>query len=287
MAYLIPLLFLPLLFVSFYRFADWGECSFRRVMARREEEILSLLDDQLLFLSRRDVTLVQTGSTLLFFTLFTLISSGQSLPLFLVFSASGGLAGFIFPLLAVRFWIGLRKRKIERQIPDFLKFLSGAVKAGASVSEAIRQGARELPSPLSNELELMRKNIRMGKSFEEALLLFRERVNLEEVRLVVSALVLSNMAGGALTGTLERLEKTLEERQRIRGKVAALTAQGKMQGWIVGAIPLILGGFLSLFDPGLMAPFWTTLPGAIALLSVLFLEAAGFYMIRKIVREEA
>lgn len=286
MVYFIPLFFLPLFFISLYLFADWGDISFRRVMARREREILSLLDDQLLFLNRKDVYRIQTGSTLLFFILFMLVSFGQRLPLLLLFSAAGGLTGFILPLFAVRIWIGLRKRKIERQIPDFLTFLSGAVRSGASVPEAIRLGARELPPPLSQELELIRKNIRMGKSFEEALGLFRERANLEEVRLLVSALVLSNMAGGALTVTLDRLEKTLEERARIRGKVASLTAQGKMQGWIVGAIPLLLGGFLSLLDPGLMAPFWTTLPGVVALLSVLFLEAAGFYMIRKIVRED-
>lgn len=244
---------------------------------------LSSLDEQFLFWTPRQADLLHLISTAGGLILGGLFFSGIDWRWFILALFISGFLGYQIPHRIISLLSSKRMEEIERQIPDFLKMMSGALRAGLSLPEAVNQAVKELPPPLSQELGLVLKKLRMGESFEESFKFLERRVKVDEMSLVVSAIILSNEAGGSLTPLFDRLENTLAERKRIKAKIAALTAQGKIQGWVVGALPLFLGFILFLIDPGLMTPFWTTLPGGIGLGLILILEAAGFLLIKKIV----
>lgn len=246
-------------------------------------QTLSSLDEQFLFLTPKQAALLHFFSTSAVLILGGFLLSGLEWRWFVAGLLFFGFLGYQIPHRIISLLSKKRVEKIERQIPDFLKMMAGSLRAGLSLSEAVSQAVRELPPPLSQELGLVLKKIRMGESFEESFKFLERRLKIEEMSLVVSAIILSNEAGGSLTPVFDRLENTLVERKRIKAKVDALTAQGKMQGWVVGTLPFFLGSILFLIDPGLIEPFWTTLPGGIGLAAILMLEIAGFLLIKKIV----
>ena len=244
---------------------------------------LSSLDEQFLFWTPRQADILHLFSTAGGLILGGFLLSGLSWSWMIPGILLSGFLGYQIPQAIISLLSKKRVEEIERQIPDFLNMMSGSLRAGLSLSEAVSQGVRELPPPISQELGLVMKKLRMGESFEESFKFLERRLKIEEMSLVVSAIILSNEAGGSLTPLFERLENTLVERKRIKAKVAALTAQGKMQGWVVGLLPFFLGLVLFLIDPALITPFWTTLSGAIGLAVILLLEIAGFLLIKKIV----
>ncbi|MBI1820720.1 MAG: type II secretion system F family protein [Nitrospirae bacterium] len=250
-------------------------------------ETVSSLDEQFLFLTESQAAVIYTLSTIGFLFLGFFLGVSLSWRAGLLGALFFGIGGYHLPKKVIRAISQKRLKEIERQIPDFLKMILGALRAGLSVSEAMKKAVQEIPPPLSQELGLVLKKIKMGESFEESFKYLDRRLNLEEISLVVSAIILSNEAGGSLTSVLERLERTIEERKRLKGKIDALTAQGKMQGWVVGCLPFLLGVVLFLIDPGLMTPFWTSLSGGIGLFAILLLEMSGFFLIKRIVQGEA
>lgn len=180
----------------------------------------------------------------------------------------------------------LRRRRLARyeaQLPDALMALSGSIRAGASLSGAIEQLVRESPAPLSQEFGLMLREQRLGVPLEQALAGLSRRVPTQTNVLVVSAMRISLETGGGLADALERTAETVRNRLQMEGKINALTAQGKLQAWIVGAMPLALMFILNKMNPGDMALFWDTRLGWAMLGLIAILEVLGIYVIRKIV----
>ncbi|MHB8483146.1 MAG: type II secretion system F family protein [Nitrospiria bacterium] len=270
-----------------YFFCSGAFPYYQRYRLKVIAETVSSLDEQFLFLTERQAAVIYTLSTVCFLFPGFVLGVRFSWEAGLLGSLIFAITGYHLPKKVIHDISRRRLEKIERQIPDFLKIMSGTLRSGLSVPEAMNKAVREIPSPLSQELGLVLKKIKMGGSFEESFKYLDRRLNLEEISLAVSAIILSNEAGGSLTSVLERLERTIDERKRLKGKIDALTAQGKMQGWVVGLLPFLLGGVLFLIDPGLVTPFWTSLAGGIGLFTFLALEVAGFFLIKKIVQGEA
>lgn len=180
----------------------------------------------------------------------------------------------------------LKKRRIaliEQQLPDALQLFAGAVKAGLSLTGAIRQISTELPTPLLQEFQLMLREQRLGVSLDDSLENLTHRVPIQAVTLMVSAMRIANETGGGLAETLERAAQTLRSQHAMERKIAALTAQGIMQAWVVGLLPIGLFFILSQMEPQAMSMLWTTRIGWGAVALVLMLEFFGIWFIRKIV----
>jgi tight adherence protein B len=258
---------------------------YHRSRSRAVAQTLSSLDEQFLFLTPRQVDLFYLISMAVATIAGGIFFSSIQWPWYGLVLILSALAGSPAPRWVIGEFSRRRSAQIEKQIPDFLKMMSGSLRAGLSLSESLKQAVQELPAPISQELGLVLKKNKMGETFEESLRFLDKRLNLEEMSLVVSAIILSNEAGGSLAPLFDRLENTLAERKRIKGKIDALTAQGKLQGWVVGLLPLLLGLILFSIDPTLMTPFWTTSAGVAGLISIVLLELAGFWMIRRIIAE--
>jgi tight adherence protein B len=176
-----------------------------------------------------------------------------------------------------------RLKKFEQQLPDALMMLAGGLRAGVSLSSAIQQLVIESEPPLSQEFTLMLREQRLGVTLEESLAHLARRVPTQTVTLVVSAMRIANETGGGLAETLERTSSTVRSTFQIEGKIDALTAQGKLQAWVVGALPLMLMAVLNKMEPEAMSMLWHTPIGWATLLVIGFLEAMGIWLIRKII----
>jgi tight adherence protein B len=180
----------------------------------------------------------------------------------------------------------MRRRRIDRieqQLPDTLLMISGAVKAGLSLVSAVRQVSAELTPPLVQEFQLMQHEQRLGVSLNDTLENFAHRVPVQSVSLMVSAMRIASETGGSLAETLERTAATLRSQHAMELKIRALTAQGKLQAWVVGLLPLFLLWVLSRMEPGATSILWTTQMGWGVLGGVAVMELFGVWIIRRIV----
>jgi tight adherence protein B len=199
------------------------------------------------------------------------------------------LAFLVALLLALfpRFVFGwLRRRRIgriEQQLPDALLMIAGATKAGLSLVSAVRQISIELAPPLSQEFRLMQYQQRLGVSLDDALDNLARRVPVQAVSLMVSAMRIASGTGGGLAETLERTSNTLRSQHAMELKIRALTAQGKMQAWVVGLLPVFLLWVLTRMEPQAMSMLWTTHMGWGVLGAVVIMEFFGVWFIRRIV----
>ena len=201
----------------------------------------------------------------------------------LFFAVLGAVVGALLPRLA---WIWLRKRRQERlieQLPDGLTMMAGSMRAGASLQIALDLVVKESPAPLSQEFSVLLREQRLGLALEDSLRGLSQRLQLEDVDLFVSALTIAKEVGGNLSEILERLAATLRAKAVMEGKIRALTSQGKLQGIVVGLLPVFLAGVLYAMDPVAMMPLFTTLYGWATMAAILVMLLLGGLFIRKIV----
>lgn len=179
-----------------------------------------------------------------------------------------------------------RRRRIDDQLPDFLLALAGALRAGSGLQSGLRLVARHARKPLAQELALLLQQQRMGMPFDDALDALHGRVGTESLGLIVAAIKVAGQTGGSLAETLERISLTLRTRLQLLGKIRALTSQGRMQAWIMAALPVLLALALHALDPQSMSQLWSSAAGWAVLLLVAGLESAGIYLVRRIVAIE-
>ncbi|QNM97790.1 type II secretion system F family protein [Chitinimonas koreensis] len=195
--------------------------------------------------------------------------------------AAGALA--VFPRFLVRIVRERRHKKLREQLPDASMLISGALRAGAALPAAMAQMVAEMPVPISQEFDLLLREQRIGVEFESALENLEKRVPLEEYALFCAALKIARETGGNLAETLERLSDTLRQKAAIEGKIRALTAQGKLQGWVVGLLPVLLIFFLFKLEPVAMHPLFTTWYGWVVVGIIAVMEGLGAIVIKKII----
>jgi tight adherence protein B len=180
----------------------------------------------------------------------------------------------------------MKKRRLHtliEQMPDALNMMSGSLRSGASLSIAMDFVATETAAPFSQELSLVLREQKLGVSFEDAMESMGRRLQLEEVDLMVSAITISKTVGGNLSEVLERLANTLRSKAALEGKIKALTSQGKLQGIVVGLLPIFLGLVLFQMEPEAMHPLFTTIYGWIVVSIISVLLLLGGFFIKKII----
>jgi tight adherence protein B len=189
----------------------------------------------------------------------------------------------LLPRFAYAWMRQRRLRAFEEQLPDALMMLSGALRAGVGLNAAVQQLVAEAQPPLQQEFGLVLREQRLGVTLEQSLNDLGRRMPTQTTVLMVSAMRIATQTGGGLAETLERTSNTIRSRLQMEGKIGALTAQGKLQAWVVGALPLLLMAVLNKMQPEFMGMMWTTTMGWGTLTAIAFLEFMGIYVIRKIV----
>lgn len=181
----------------------------------------------------------------------------------------------------------LKRRRLERfneQLVDGLSTMSNALRAGFSIIQAFESVVKERRNPIAQEFGMFLQQIRVGVKFEDALQDMDRRVGSEDLSLMLLSIETARRTGGNLTEVFDKIASTIRERMRIKGRIRSLTAQGRLQGMVVGAMPFLLLGVLIMLDPKMTLGFFTQLSGIIALIAVVIMVALGGLIIRKIVR---
>ena len=177
-----------------------------------------------------------------------------------------------------------RREKFNLQLPEALATMSNALRAGFSISQAFDSVVEQGEKPMSEEFAILQQQLKIGMSFEEALESMSRRVGSDDLTLVTTAILISRKTGGNVTEIFDKISETIRGRQKIERKVKTLTAQGRMQGIIVSAMPVFLGLVMTLIKPGLMIPYLTSPLGAMSVLVMCALIFVGWMMIRKIIK---
>jgi tight adherence protein B len=248
--------------------------------ARQFEDLfLFISPQQMLFISR-------TVAIIVFFLLFMVggnLESRGGIIRGALLGGIGAVAALSMQRLVLRV---LKVRRLERfnlQLVDALTSMSNALKAGFSIQQAFESVVKEGANPIAQEFAMFLQQIRVGVRFEDALADMDRRVGSEDLTLMIQAIEIARQTGGNLTEVFDRIADTIRERRRIEGKIKSLTAQGKIQGRVVGAMPLVLGGALYLLDPLMMVNFFKSYFGIAIIIVVLLMQICGNLVIRKIV----
>jgi tight adherence protein B len=158
------------------------------------------------------------------------------------------------PFLLVHFLLIQRRRKLLSQLPDAYEMMSRVLKAGQTISQAIRGVADEFSSPLAEEFAFCWEQQNLGLSPEASLRELARRTGILELKIFVVALMIHRQTGGNLSHLLHKLSMVIREREKMRGKIGALTAEGKFQAYILIGLPFFVGGVISLINPTYMEP---------------------------------
>jgi tight adherence protein B len=233
------------------------------------------LSDMFLFIDPRQMLVLNIASMLL-------LGVGSYLLINPLVAIGATIFGFFLPMMMVKHYRRRRVKKFNAQLVDALQAMANAFKAGLTFQQSLEQVSKDSYPPLQQEFGLFVKEAKLGVPLEEALNNMARRVGSDDLDLVATATNISRQLGGNMAEMYETLSSTIRERFRLEGKIDALTAQGKLQGWVVSAMPLILGVVLNYMRPDLMQPMLDHIFGYILVAAIMVMEILGILIIRRI-----
>jgi tight adherence protein B len=181
-------------------------------------------------------------------------------------------------------WTGGReKRRFENQLPDTLTLISTSLRAGYSLLQAVEAVAAEAPDPTAREFGRAIAEARLGRSVTEALDGITSRTQSKDFQWAVMAIEIQREVGGNLAEVLQTVADTMLQRNRLRGEIKALTAEGRISAFVLGSLPFVMGLFLWTTNADYIAPLFEETFGLIALGVGVVLMAGGIFWLRKII----
>jgi tight adherence protein B len=177
-----------------------------------------------------------------------------------------------------------RFRKFEEQLPEAIDMLVSALRAGHSLMTAIGFIGQESRQPLSGEFDKCFREQNYGVDLRTALLNLGSRMALPDLQIFIAAVLIQKESGGNLAEVLEKVAHTSRERFRLRKQIRVHTAQGRMTGWILAFLPVVLGFGMYMVHPEGISLLWTNPTGLKLLYTAIVMNVLGALVIRKVVR---
>ena len=219
------------------------------------------------------------------FGLLVLLITGGS-PIGLVLVVATAVAGYLAPSIYVGFRKGRRKDAINGQLVEMLEMVSNSLRSGFAFVQAIEMAAKQLASPVKDELEAFLNDTSLGAKAEDALRGMADRSGSIDMELMVTTILVQRTSGGNLSEVLDNVAATIRERERLQGDIKALTSSQRFTGFILSIYPLLLGALFFAISPGLMGVLWTDQIGQLMLAFAAFLQVLGIVSIRRILKLE-
>ncbi len=204
-------------------------------------------------------------------THFTLVALGTA-PLF----AS-------LPFMFVRWKRARRFRKFEEQFPEAIELMARTLRAGHALPTGIQTVAEEIPAPVGAEFKLLYDRQNFGMPLGEALKGMAERVPILDARFFTTAVLTQRETGGNLSEILENLAAVIRERFKVKRQVRAVTAHGRITGWILSALPVALALIFSVVSPEQMKTLINDPLGIRMIAAGAAMQVIGSLIIRKLV----
>ena len=192
------------------------------------------------------------------------------------------LPAFFVPRFYLRHKKKARLILFNEQLEDALTSMGSALRSGFSINQAIEVVAQENRRPISVEFRLLMQEIRLGVPLDEALQKMVDRLESDDFELVATAIITARQTGGELTTIFQRLAGVIRERSRIQGRLRSMTAQGRLQAYVVGSMPFVLMLAMNYVAPQMMSVFFNSLVGMGVMAGVCLLVVIGFLVTKKI-----
>lgn len=229
---------------------------------------------------------VNVKPSLLFGVSVALAAAGGAVSWFLVnvyVAPVGALVMFFVPWVWLYWKRKSRLKKFASQLPDAMELVARALRAGHSLAAGLHVVAEEMPDPIAKEFRRVYEEQNLGVPLEEALNHLCDRVPNLDLRFFVTSVNIQRQTGGDLAEILDRIGHVIRERFKILGQVKALTAEGRLSGVVLIALPIGLFFMMLYMKPDYIKLLWTEPMGIKMSVGALVLMLIGAYAIKKIV----
>jgi tight adherence protein B len=191
--------------------------------------------------------------------------------------------GFSIPFVWLYWKRAARLKKFGAQLPEAMELVARALRAGHSLAAGLHVVSEEMPEPISKEFGRVYEEQNLGVSLDEALMHMCDRVPNLDLRFFVTSVNIQRQTGGDLAEILDRIGHVIRERFKILGQVKALTAEGRLSGVVLIALPIGLFLFMLHIKPDYVRLLWTDPMGIQMSVGAIILMLIGSYAIKKIV----
>lgn len=235
--------------------------------------------DMFLFIDMQKIVTLSLAMIFLITFFLYLLTGSVVLPIIAAIILSFS-PGFVLKVLKKR-----RKVSITNQLPDFLSGVASSMSVGMGLNQAIEVTSQEEGGAIRQEFDLFLNELRLGVQFEDSLENLMDRVDTQEMQLVVAAMRISRDVGGNLSEVLKRLAETIRTKIEMENKIKTLTAQGRMQGLVMLCLPILVGIALYFMESThiYMVELFTRWYGWLTLAFLCVMLFIGYFFIRKIV----
>lgn len=265
------------LFVTVFICVCYGWPAFLRLWRSEERRYDRVLNEQLLLdISPRTALLLAFAAVVLAAGLAYVLIGG------VVAGVVGFAVGLMVPPLVVRHLEGRRAARLENQLVDGITTLASGVRAGLNLVQSLELLARNGAGPLRQEFAQLLREYQMGLDLHQAMRNAADRIGSGNYRLLFTAIEMHRRRGGDAGESLDRIAESIREIQRLEGKLDAITAQGRIQAWMMAVMPVAFLVMLYGIDPDGVTLLFTQPIGRGLLLVIVSLVVAAYLWIRRI-----
>jgi tight adherence protein B len=271
---------------------DGGQAMAQTALLRRAVEATESFAERQGFLTRVERTLekadipLRAGEAMFFYLAAVLLIAVATLALLgnpLGALISTGLLALLVPAI-VNFRAARKKKHFEALLPDTLQLLSSTLRAGYSMMQGVEAVSQEASEPMGKELRRVVTEARLGRPLEESLDGIAERMESGDFAWAVMAIRIQREVGGNLSELLLTVAETMTERERLRRDINSLTAEGRMSAYVLGLLPIGLGGALFVINPDYMGKLFDVQVGQVMLGAAVLMMGIGFAWMFKIIK---
>jgi tight adherence protein B len=263
-----------------YKFIPYFLQRYSQRQKVQAEKVAKQLDQMFIFTEKRRLLSIFTITPLALGVLGFIILRN---PIALV---AGLILGLISPSIITKNISLKRRHKFQDQLVEGLMLLSSSLRAGMSLNQAFEVLVEELPPPISDEFALVVRENQMGVTLEDCLVHLKQRIPVDDLDLIATAIGIARETGGDLTEIFSQLVFTMREKKKLDDRVRALTVQGRLQGLIMGLLPIAFGVFIYFVSPHNFEVMLQDKLGQNLLMYALVSELVGIFLIKKLSKVE-
>lgn len=206
--------------------------------------------------------------------------NGTSLLLAIVFAVLAPIVAKIILIMRT----SSRRAKFADQVDDTVQLIAGGLRAGHGLSRTVAAVAADADAPMGEELARVVNETRLGRPLPDALAITARRMESDDFEWMAQAVAINAETGGNLAEVLDQVGRTIRERNQIRRHVAALSAEGRLSGLILIALPIFVFIALMFLQPAYISVFFSNPLGIIALVLAVILLILGSIWINAVVK---
>ncbi len=195
---------------------------------------------------------------------------------------------FLIGLLGLpRWYLGFltkrRQQKFLNDFPDAIDIMVRGLRSGLPVADAMRVIASEIPAPVGPEFVEVVEGQKVGITIDQGIERMYERMPLPEVNFLSIVITIQRQTGGNLSETLNNLSRVLRDRKKMKQKIKAISQEAKASAAIIGALPFVIMGGMTLLNPSYLNPLWETKIGNLLVVGSAVWMLMGVLIMRKMI----